>query len=172
MIVNISKEDVSKLLILSRPSINFSKLFFGFNGFIAEIGVQNGVHAFEIMNDLRPSTLYLIDIMKDWEKTKDNLKDFKNINFISKTSVEASKDFPDNFFDLVYIDAEHSYDAVRQDIETWIPKVKECGVIAGHDWKLEEVKDAVRSLRGDAFYYMGDDWWFVKNNDFKYYFIG
>jgi hypothetical protein len=114
----------------------------------------------------------LIDIIKDWEQSKTNLKDFQNIKFISKTSAEASKDFPDNFFDLVYIDADHSYEAVRKDIQTWISKVKNYGIIAGHDWKLEEVKNAVRSLRGNAFYFMGDDWWFVKNNDFRYYFIG
>jgi hypothetical protein len=172
MIVNISKKDVNKLLILSRPSIAFSKLFFGFNGVIAEVGVQDGIHAFELMNDLRPSTLYLIDVMKNWDKAKEKLKDFQNISFISKPSIEASQDFPDNFFDLVYVDAEHSYDAVRQDIGTWMPKVKEWGIIAGHDWKLEEVKEAVRSLRGDALYYMGDDWWFIKNKDFKYYLIG
>lgn len=172
MIVNISKEDVNKLLVLSRPSIVFSRLFSGLNGIIAEVGVQNGIHAFEIMNDLRPSMLYLIDMMKDWEKTKDNLKDFQNISIISKSSIEAAQDFKDNFFDLVYIDAEHSYEAVKQDIEAWTPKAKDYGIVAGHDWKLEEVKEAVRSIRGDAFYYMGDDWWFIKNNDFRYYLIG
>jgi predicted O-methyltransferase YrrM len=172
MIANISKDETQRLILLPRPSISFSRLLFGFGGIIAEIGSQYGIHAFEILNDLHPSSLYLIDILKDLDKAKDNLKDFNQVSFITKSSVEASKDFSDNYFDLVYIDAEHTYDSVKEDISVWTPKVKEWGIIAGHDWKLEEVKNAVKSIRGNAFYFMGDDWWFIKNNTFKYYFIG
>lgn len=172
MIASISKNDKLSLILLARPSIVFSKLFFGFNGIIAEVGSQYGIHAFEIMNNLQPSSLYLIDTLKDLDKAKDNLKSFPQVKFITKTSIEASKDFPDNYFDLVYIDAEHTYNSVKEDIEVWTPKVKEWGIIAGHDWKLKEVQESVKSIRGNAFYYMGDDWWFIKNNAFKYYFIG
>jgi hypothetical protein len=34
----------------------------------------------------------------------------------------------------VYIDAQHHYDAVKQDIHLWYPKVKGGGVISGHDY--------------------------------------
>ena len=49
-------------------------------------------------------------------------------------SVEASRDFPDGHFDLVYIDGNHSYAAVVEDIKAWRPKVKPGGILAGHDY--------------------------------------
>lgn len=53
---------------------------------------------------------------------------------IRKDSIEASKDFEDNSCDVVYIDMEHTYEAVKKDIEAWLPKVKNGGYIAGHDY--------------------------------------
>ena len=37
-------------------------------------------------------------------------------------------------FDYIYIDADHSYESVKADIETWLPFVKPSGIIAGHDY--------------------------------------
>ena len=45
-------------------------------------------------------------------------------------SVNASKYFPDEFFDYVYIDADHRYDGVKEDIVHWFPKVKKGGYIS------------------------------------------
>jgi hypothetical protein len=53
---------------------------------------------------------------------------------IIKPSVEAAKDFPNFFFDFVYIDADHTYKAVMEDLTAWYPKVKIGGVICGHDF--------------------------------------
>ena len=35
---------------------------------------------------------------------------------------------------MIFLDADHSYEAVRLDIETWLPKVKKNGILAGHDY--------------------------------------
>lgn len=59
-----------------------------------------------------------------------------NIIKIKKTSMEAAKDFEDESLDLVYIDAEHDYDSVNADISTWKHKIKNNGVLSGHDWNL------------------------------------
>jgi len=50
------------------------------------------------------------------------------------TSIEASKQYEDNSLDFVFIDAAHDYDSVKADIEAWIGKVKEGGILAGHDY--------------------------------------
>jgi hypothetical protein len=50
-------------------------------------------------------------------------------------SVAAAARFPDGFFDWVYLDADHRYEAVRDDIAAWWPKVRGGGgVLAGHDF--------------------------------------
>lgn len=48
-----------------------------------------------------------------------------------------AKDFTDKSFDLVYIDADHSYQNVSNDITAWLPKVKPNGVLCGHDCQLD-----------------------------------
>ncbi len=46
----------------------------------------------------------------------------------------ASEIIPDSYFDMVYIDARHTYDHVKADIGYWLPKVREGGLIGGHDY--------------------------------------
>ncbi len=55
------------------------------------------------------------------------------------TSAESVVSFPDGFFDFVYIDANHTFESVREDIAFWWPKVKTRGVLAGHDYLEGEV---------------------------------
>lgn len=88
---------------------------------------------------------------------------------IFKQSEAAYKDFPDEYFDYIYIDGEHLYDWVKRDIELWYPKVKKGGIFAGHDFEMAEVMYAVSEFRyknklpinisaggGES------DWWFIK----------
>jgi predicted O-methyltransferase YrrM len=47
-------------------------------------------------------------------------------------------------FDLVFIDADHSYEECKADIEFWTPKVKPGGIVCGHDVTFPDVERAVR----------------------------
>ncbi len=49
-------------------------------------------------------------------------------------SVKAAEVFPREHFDFVYIDADHTYEAVRDDVRAWWPKVRMGGVLSGHDY--------------------------------------
>ena len=42
--------------------------------------------------------------------------------------------FEDNSLDFVYIDGEHSYEAVSDDIACWWSKIKSGGIMSGHDY--------------------------------------
>jgi len=57
--------------------------------------------------------------------------------------------FDDNSIDFLFIDGNHEYEAVKQDISLWLPKVKKGGVISGHDYDLESVKRAVDEIFPD-----------------------
>lgn len=65
------------------------------------------------------------------------------------TSIDASEYVDDGSLDFVFIDASHDYDNVIADIRAWYPKVKEGGVIAGHDYPdWPGVKKAVEEYFG------------------------
>lgn len=53
---------------------------------------------------------------------------------IRELTSDAARMFPDSFFDFVYIDATHSYEAVDNDIKLWRGKIKPDGFLCGHDY--------------------------------------
>ena len=68
---------------------------------------------------------------------------------IRNTSVEASKLYNDNSLDVVFIDACHDYECVRDDIKAWLPKIKPNSIICGHDITWPSVLKAIREAFGD-----------------------
>ena len=56
------------------------------------------------------------------------------VELIREGSAQAAAKFEDASCDLVFLDACHEYGAVRQDIAAWLPKVRKCGMLAGHDY--------------------------------------
>jgi predicted O-methyltransferase YrrM len=88
------------------------------------------------------------------------------INILRNDSVSASKKFDNEFFDIVYIDASHEYEFVKQDILTWLPKVKPGGIICGDDYVRgwDGVIQAVDEIFGNQINRVGhQQWWVVKN---------
>lgn len=49
-------------------------------------------------------------------------------------SFDRAKDFEDNSIDFCFVDANHTYEFVKKDIEAFLPKMKKGGIIAGHDY--------------------------------------
>lgn len=70
------------------------------------------------------------------EKQFNQLRDkFDNFTKYKVKSSEAVDIFEDGTIDLIYVDGLHQYEGVKNDIELYLPKVKEGGYIAGHDYK-------------------------------------
>jgi predicted O-methyltransferase YrrM len=63
----------------------------------------------------------------------ENMGDRK-YNVIKGTSKVAAKMFLKESLDVVFIDLTHTYEAVKEDIKLWLPKVKKGGFIAGDDY--------------------------------------
>ncbi len=49
-------------------------------------------------------------------------------------SFDRAKEFEDQSIDFCFIDANHTYEYVKRDIENFLPKMKRMGIIAGHDY--------------------------------------
>lgn len=60
------------------------------------------------------------------------------------TSMQAVELYEDESLDFVFIDANHEYEYIYEDIEKWLPKVKYGGVLAGHDIAYPPVFQAVK----------------------------
>jgi len=69
-----------------------------------------------------------------YENFKSDMVDKSFVKTYREYTVDAAKHFPDNYFDLIYIDADHSYEGCKADIEAWYPKVKKGGFIIGDDY--------------------------------------
>ena len=57
----------------------------------------------------------------------------KKVEIIDNISVEAAKQFEDFSLDMVFIDANHAFEYVTADLHAWYGKVKQGGIICGHD---------------------------------------
>ena len=53
--------------------------------------------------------------------------------FIRDTSEGAANSLPDEM-DFIFIDGDHSYKAVKSDLNNYVPKLKSGGLLTGHDW--------------------------------------
>jgi hypothetical protein len=166
---------------LSRPFTQFVKEHFkGQQGLVgAEIGVFEGENAASILRELKLNKLFLVDPyiaehgefetmgdMSPWYKTASKrLEHYGNKQFIITASVDAVSKLPDNL-DFVYIDAQHTYDHVVEDINAWLPKIKQGGVIGGHDFTdvnvgvVFAVSDLARRYNAKL-HFRHPDWWFV-----------
>ncbi len=127
----------------------------GLTGEGCEVGVYSGYFSDIILRHWQGKRLFSIDPYQTFaEKT---YRDQSNIDqeefervyaqaqaklgiykdrslIVRKTSVAAAPDFPDRSLDFVYLDGNHRYESVREDIEAWYPKVKDGGLLAGHDY--------------------------------------
>lgn len=75
-------------------------------------------------------------------ETRERMKSFfPRYQIIRDVSVTAAKRFGDETLDFVFIDARHDYQSAKEDIETWVPKVKKNGIVSGHDYREGQNKD-------------------------------
>ena len=141
------------------------------NGVFVEVGSWMGKSiAFmgvEVINSGKNIKCYAVDT---WQGSPEHQSDpvvqgnklynifFSNMHPVSsvvtpirKPSVEGAKEFADKSIDIVFIDACHEYECVKEDIAAWLPKVKKGGVIAGHDYIWRSPEDPVKTAVDEAF---------------------
>lgn len=63
-----------------------------------------------------------------------NIKHFDNVELIPDYSFNVADRFENKSFDFIYIDAAHDYESVIKEIDLFWPKLKQGGIMAGHDY--------------------------------------
>lgn len=116
-------------------------------GKVAEIGTERGKFAAIIAENC--DKLYCIDLWKNYEGYRQHVsdeeyeeifQDCKNrlskydVSFIREDSVKAASLFGDEYLDGIYLDANHTYKAVLQDLRSWWRVLKSGGICSGHDF--------------------------------------
>lgn len=128
---------------------------------ICEIGVRRGYN-FEKMIEHGPKVAVAIDIWKrdgnmgrndrnftqeqldgQHDRFKARVADRPFAQILREYSFDAVKRFPDNYFDLVYVDADHTYEGISRDIADWYPKVKRGKFLLGDDYSKHKTKTRV-----------------------------
>lgn len=84
----------------------------------------------------------------------------RDVTLIVCDSVSAASLFAPNSVHAVFLDADHTEQAVRDDIAAWMPRVSKGGWIGGHDvWTFPDVGKVVREVFPDATIITERSWW-------------
>jgi len=130
----------------------------------AEIGVHEGDFSARIISDVSPQKLHLIDPWEHFDGSEydrawygghdvsqsemdrrfehvkqrfDSNIERGQVKIHRVPSDEAVSDFEDAYLDWVYIDGNHLYDYILQDLQLYEPKVKPGGALMGDDYGVE-----------------------------------
>jgi hypothetical protein len=133
-----------------------------------EIGVFKGQFSKVLMEEWN-GTLYMIDPWRPlgeeyidssnhkdhldaYEQATNSIRGFEDRAFMLRgLSEQMVKLFANNSLDFVYIDGNHAYDFVKQDMEMWWPKLKKGGLFCGHDYlDIEWTADGLMENGKDA----------------------
>ena len=104
----------------------------------AEVGIWKCDFSDKILKTMQPQKLHLIDIDQTAIKIADQRFNQDILNGTIATHLGGSSEtimsMPDNYFDWVYIDGDHSYQGVKQDLDATRLKLKPDGLIALNDY--------------------------------------
>lgn len=115
------------------------------NATIVEIGSYLGASASFLACAAKEKNhkVYCVDTWKNegmsegerdtFDKFCENIKPLKDyVHILKGKSVDTVKTF-NKKIDLLLIDGDHSYDAVKIDVESWLPRVRDSGIVIFHD---------------------------------------
>lgn len=107
---------------------------------IAELGVREAATSEALLEEFPSLRMLLVDPYEGEERATlntamDRLKPFgSRATFVVQRSQLAARYVGVGSLDLVFVDGDHSYDAVKGDIRHWFPTIRLGGVLAGHDY--------------------------------------
>lgn len=161
----------------------------------AEIGVAYGGNSVYLLKNTKVKKLYGVDPYKHFpdyddpmncdQDTFDEIYTFtsnrlgtygKRYQLLRMLSTEAVAKISEPL-DFVYIDAQHSFEGVMEDLGLWFGKVREGGVLAGHDYDhpnflgVRQAVDIFFSRFGWEVHDEGEGVWWVEKQPLPISFI-
>lgn len=150
----------------------------------AEIGVEQGIYSEILCKSIPNLKLHCVDSWVAHADYRDHITQSKFDGFLEETkkrlapfdvsihrgfSADIVEQFTDDSLDFVYIDANHNYENVIEDITLWNKKVRVGGVISGHDYikRTRPVTQRVVEAVNDYTKANGIDQWFVFGTKLK-----
>ena len=191
----------SPIYLWDRNRSDFPELFkeLGFEVGV-EVGVLRGKYSEVLCRSNPKLKLFSVDawswypsrVKRDYENVYEEavwrLSRYPNCEMVRKWSMDAVKGFADESLDFVFIDGDHEFKAVTNDIAEWSKKVRKGGIVSGHDYgrshdrQYGNVKDVVNAWTysknitpwfvGESSKYKGDEdspdyrdncWFWVKS---------
>jgi uncharacterized Rossmann fold enzyme len=146
-------------LLLDRPGIHLTMVDSWAGGGKDYIGDSGDWHS-------RLSQSQQDDYRKSAERVAAEFGDRARV--MPMSSNEAVHFVPDASLDFVFIDADHSYEGCKRDIEMWSTKVKPGGLLSGHDYGNTDFEDFGVTRAVDEFAHghkldLGDNFtWFIQ----------
>jgi hypothetical protein len=120
----------------------------------AEIGVNYGEYTYRLLQEIRDDVdmMYCVDPYKvygdrqgwkkqQWEQlyvqTVHRFSSYDNVTIVRATSERGAWVVPD-CLGYVFIDGDHSYHSVTEDIHFWEEKIVDGGILSGHDYNFKK----------------------------------
>lgn len=104
----------------------------------AELGVDKGILFAMLLKECPDLTLIGVDTFPDRDRSRRAFQTAARYRVRGKLwetdTITAAGEIADRSLDFVFIDADHRYAAVRDDIAAWSPKVRPGGWFGGHDY--------------------------------------
>lgn len=141
---DLEKRHIANLKVLIDRSELFAEL--PQNADVVECGVASGISAEIILQNARPKSLLLVDTW-DSERYGVECKKLVLTRFAKEIdsglievrqgySFDVLAELADNSIDWVHIDTNHSYETTKRELELCRRKLKQGGLIVGHDYSL------------------------------------
>lgn len=128
----------------------------------AEVGVKRGDNVRKIVQACPDFVIHAIDAWDpklqylNWGKNAQRINEQIFDKLVSKYpqqiikhkgySLPVAAEFDDASLDIIFIDGDHSYEGCKADIEAWLPKLREGGVMAGHDYEHPQFPGVKKSV--------------------------